>query len=119
MRHEVTDDDTARALGSGEIEVLGTPRLLAWLEGATVEAAKPLLADGQTTVGTGVRIRHRRPTRVGGRIEVTAELRQALLHRQGGGRRRPGRRRRRDRPGGRGRRLRTVSSIRQGMIEST
>jgi len=31
----VTDDDTAAALGSGSLPVLGTPRLLAWGEAAT------------------------------------------------------------------------------------
>jgi fluoroacetyl-CoA thioesterase len=76
MRHEVTADDTALALGSGEVEVLGTPRLVAWLEAATVEVARGLVAEGETTVGSGVRIRHRRPTPVGGRIVTTAQLRE-------------------------------------------
>ena len=74
--HEVTPADTAEALGSGDLAVLGTPRLLAWMEAATVAAAVPHLAEGATTVGTAVRIRHRRPTPVGGRVEVTAELRE-------------------------------------------
>ena len=34
----VGDDDTAEALGSGSLPVLGTPRLLAWCEAATCEA---------------------------------------------------------------------------------
>ena len=73
MNHEVTHDDTAVALGSGEVDVLGTPRLVAWLEAASVAAAGPLLGDGETTVGTAVRVRHRRPTPVGGSVEVHAE----------------------------------------------
>ena len=36
--HVVSVDDTARALGSGDLEVLGTPRLLAWCEAATLAA---------------------------------------------------------------------------------
>jgi predicted thioesterase len=43
MQFTVTDDDTALALGSGEIPVLGTPRLIAWLEAATVAEAAPRL----------------------------------------------------------------------------
>jgi fluoroacetyl-CoA thioesterase len=74
--HEVTTDDTAVALGSGDVDVLGTPRLLAWLEAATVEAARPHLGEGQTSVGTAVRIRHKRPTPVGGTVTVSAELRE-------------------------------------------
>jgi fluoroacetyl-CoA thioesterase len=67
----VTAQDTAAALGSGDVSVLGTPRLIAWLEAATVEVAKDFLDPSQTTVGTAVRIDHRRATPVGGRVHVT------------------------------------------------
>ncbi|MGW3208121.1 thioesterase family protein [Streptomyces sp. NPDC001135] len=73
MRHEVTDADTAVAVGSGDVPVLATPRLIAWLEAATVRAAAPLTGAGQTPVGTQVRIRHLRASPVGGRVEVSAE----------------------------------------------
>ncbi|KOV68744.1 thioesterase family protein [Streptomyces sp. MMG1121] len=73
MRHEVTDADTAVAVGSGDVPVLATPRLIAWLEAATVRAAAPLAQAGRTTVGTEVRVRHLRATAVGGRVEVSAE----------------------------------------------
>jgi predicted thioesterase len=73
MQYTVTDDDTAARVGSGDVEVLATPRLIAWLEAATLQAAAPFTAEGQTTVGTAVRIEHRRATRVGGTVEVTAE----------------------------------------------
>ena len=72
MRHEVTDADTAAALGSGDVPVLGTPRLIAWMEAATVQAAAASLNPGQTTVGISIRIEHRRATVVGDRVEVTA-----------------------------------------------
>jgi fluoroacetyl-CoA thioesterase len=72
MRHEVTDADTATALGSGDVPVLGTPRLIAWMEAATVRAAVPFSEPGQTTVGTAIRVEHRRPTVVGGSVEITA-----------------------------------------------
>jgi predicted thioesterase len=73
MIHEVSDADTAVALGSGEVEILATPRVVAWLEAATVTVARPHLAGGQTTVGTAVRVRHRRPTPVGGSVDVSAD----------------------------------------------
>ncbi|WP_369394187.1 thioesterase family protein [Streptomyces sp. CG1] len=78
MRHEVTDADTAVAVGSGDVPVLATPRLIAWLEAATVRAAARFTESGQTTVGTGVRIRHVRATPVGGRVEVSAEPADAV-----------------------------------------
>ncbi|GHE08260.1 thioesterase family protein [Streptomyces alanosinicus] len=73
MRHVVTDADTAAVVGSGDVPVLATPRLIAWLEAATVRAAAPFTEPGQTTVGTEVRIQHVRATPVGGRVEVSAE----------------------------------------------
>lgn len=66
--------DTAHALGSGELPVLGTPRLLALLEAATVAAVSEVLGPGVTTVGSQVLLRHRRPSPVGSAITVRAEL---------------------------------------------
>jgi fluoroacetyl-CoA thioesterase len=71
---EVTDADTARSLGSGDVAVLGTPRLLALAEAACIAAVAPQLAAGQTTVGTAVSLEHKRPTLPGAQIEVEAEL---------------------------------------------
>ena len=72
MRHEVTATDTATALGSGDVPVLATPQLIAWMEAATVRASTAFLETGQTTVGTAIRIEHRRATPVGGSVEITA-----------------------------------------------
>jgi fluoroacetyl-CoA thioesterase len=72
MRHEVTDTDTAAAMGSGDVPVLATPRLIAWMEAATVRAAAAFLGRGETTVGTAIRIEHHRATPVGGSVEITA-----------------------------------------------
>ena len=68
----VTDDDTAAALGSGSLPVLGTPRLLAWCEAATCAAIAALLGAGDTSVGTRVELEHVRASAVGARVEVTA-----------------------------------------------
>ena len=72
MPYEVTEADTATALGSGDVPVLATPRLIAWMEAATVQVAEPYVGAGQTTVGTAVRIEHRRATPVGGSVEIIA-----------------------------------------------
>ena len=71
---EVTETDTAQALGSGQMPVLGTPRLLALAEAACVAAVTPHLAEGQTTVGVAVSLEHRRASPVGASLEVEAEL---------------------------------------------
>ncbi|HET7017249.1 MAG TPA: hotdog domain-containing protein [Streptosporangiaceae bacterium] len=74
VTHEVGEDDTAIALGSGDLPVLGTPKLLALAEAACVAAVAAALPDGQTTVGAGVSLEHRKPSRLGTPIEVRAEL---------------------------------------------
>jgi fluoroacetyl-CoA thioesterase len=73
MRYQVAQADTATAVGSGDVPVLATPRLIAWMEAATVQCALPFLESGQTTVGTAVRIAHRRASPVGSSLEISAE----------------------------------------------
>jgi fluoroacetyl-CoA thioesterase len=70
----VTDADTALALGSGDVPVLGTPRLLALAEAATVAALAPTMDVGQTSVGSEVHLEHLRATPVGGTVIVRADL---------------------------------------------
>ena len=70
----VTDADTAQALGSGDVPVLGTPRVLAIAEAATVAATARLIPGGVTTVGTRAEIEHRAATRVGDRVTALATL---------------------------------------------
>ena len=74
VAHTVTDADTASAIGSGDVPVLATPRLLALMEAATIAAVRDHLQPGATTVGTHVALSHTSPTLVGGRVEVTARL---------------------------------------------
>ncbi len=72
--HTVGDDDTAIALGSGDVAVLATPRLLAWCEAATVRAVAAELDEGTTTVGMRVQIDHLAPTAIGRVVTTSAEL---------------------------------------------
>jgi fluoroacetyl-CoA thioesterase len=68
----VTEDDTAAAVGSGSLPVLGTPRLLAWCEAATCAAIDPSLGQGSTSVGTRIALDHQGASAVGEEVEVTA-----------------------------------------------
>jgi fluoroacetyl-CoA thioesterase len=70
----VADTDTAIAMGSGDVPVLGTPRLLALAEAATVAAIRSRLKPGQTSVGTSAVMEHKRPSPVGAEVVVEAEL---------------------------------------------
>jgi len=74
LTFEVTEADTAAAVGSGDLPVLGTPRLLAWCEAATCAAVDDSLEESQTTVGTRVSVEHSGASAVGERVEVHAGL---------------------------------------------
>lgn len=74
LERVVTDDDTAIALGSGDIAVLATPRLLAWAEAATVAVLAQQLEPAMTSVGSVVRLEHLAASPVGATVEVSAEL---------------------------------------------
>lgn len=68
----VTEADTALAVGSGSLPVLGTPRLLAWCENVTCAAIEPALSAGATSVGTRIALEHSGASPVGQQVEVTA-----------------------------------------------
>jgi fluoroacetyl-CoA thioesterase len=68
--HTVTDGDTAERLGSGDMPVLATPRLINWIERAAYAAAAETLSPGQTTVGTLVKVEHIKATPVGATVHV-------------------------------------------------
>ncbi|MCT9931238.1 thioesterase family protein [Planotetraspora sp. A-T 1434] len=70
----VEREDTAIRVGSGDVPVLGTPRLLSFAEGATVKAVQQYLDPGQTSVGTKVELEHLAPSPVGMHVEISAEL---------------------------------------------
>ncbi|MBN6053617.1 thioesterase, partial [Nonomuraea sp. RK-328] len=61
----VEREDTAQQVGSGDVPVLATPRLLTFAEMATVQAVHPHLAPGQSTVGTRVELEHLAPSPLG------------------------------------------------------
>ncbi len=68
----VSPADLATTLRSGDVAVLGTPRLVALCEEATVAAVEGLLPPGTTTVGTRVEVDHLHPNRIGDRVRATA-----------------------------------------------
>ncbi|MFY0406337.1 thioesterase family protein [Solicola sp. PLA-1-18] len=72
--HVVTDDDTALALGSGDLPVLGTPRLVAWCEEATCAAIATEVDGASSSVGTRVDVEHVAASAVGTTVTATAAV---------------------------------------------
>jgi predicted thioesterase len=74
LRHVVAEADTAVALRSGSVPVLGSPKVVALCEEASVQAIDGLLPTGQTTVGMRVQLDHLQPTAVGIEVHVESVL---------------------------------------------
>jgi predicted thioesterase len=70
----VEDRDTAKALGSGELDVLATPRMVALMEEASSKCIKAELSEDESSVGTLLEIKHVSATPVGMRAKATAEV---------------------------------------------
>lgn len=61
----VCAENTARAMGSGALEVFATPALVALAEKTCWTGIQPELEPGQGTVGTKLDLQHTAPTPVG------------------------------------------------------
>jgi predicted thioesterase len=70
----VEETDTAPSLGSGDVPVLGTPRIVALCEQAAIAALSGVLNGGDTTVGMRVQLDHLAPTAVGQSVSAEATL---------------------------------------------
>lgn len=70
----VSADSTAKSVGSGSLDVFGTPMMIALMERATCLAASEVLDEGETTVGTRVNVSHLSPTVTGREVRAEAEL---------------------------------------------
>ena len=70
----VSQSDSALSQGSGELEVLATPRMIALMENAAMLAVAPTLAPGETTVGGQISVSHLKPSAIGATVSATAVL---------------------------------------------
>lgn len=68
----VTATNTAKTVGSGNLEVFATPMMIALMEEAACNALANHLEPGQSSVGTEVAISHTAPSRLGATITATA-----------------------------------------------
>ncbi|MFO7851868.1 MAG: thioesterase family protein [Bacteroidota bacterium] len=69
LRTRVRENDTARAHGSGLLDVYSTPAMVAFMEKASMELVQPYLDKGYGTVGISLDIRHMKAIPVGERIK--------------------------------------------------
>ena len=70
----VTSDMTAKAVGSGGLEVFGTPFMMGLMECAAMWCVQNELPEGKGTVGVEISSSHLAPTPVGMKVSATAEV---------------------------------------------
>ncbi len=71
---EVTQENTAEAVGSGTLPVFATPAMIALIEATASGSVAPFLEEGSTTVGTHLDIAHSSATPVGMSATCETEL---------------------------------------------
>lgn len=70
----VKNEDSAKNVGSGDLEVLATPVLISYFENVSKELVKSYLEDGSSTVGMNININHLAPSKIGNKILVKSTL---------------------------------------------
>lgn len=70
----VTEELTARVMGSGELSVYATPAMIALMENTAYLSVSEYLEDGQGTVGTLMSVKHLSATPVGMQVSCETTL---------------------------------------------
>ena len=70
----VTEEKTAKAMGSGTLDVFATPAMIALLEEAAYKAVAEHLDEGCGSVGTYLDVKHVAATPLGMTVKAEAEL---------------------------------------------
>ncbi len=70
----VGPEHSAKHVGSGDVEVLSTPSMIAFMEMVALNCVQRYLPDNMTTVGIRVDVKHLNPAPVGSKIVVEAKL---------------------------------------------
>ena len=70
----VGKEHTAHHIGSGDLEVLSTPSMIAFIEHTCLECVQKYLDEKHTTVGVYVGVKHLKPAPIGEKVRVEVEV---------------------------------------------
>lgn len=78
QQYTVTENNTAKFMGSGDLDVLATPSLVAFMENAAKNYLNSFLTEDLGSVGSNININHIAPTLVGKKITIQGEIIQII-----------------------------------------
>ena len=70
----VSDELVASHVGSGSLTVYATPAMVTFVEHTCRKLVEGLLTEGQTTVGTMIKVEHLAPTPLGAEVHIRAQV---------------------------------------------
>ena len=70
----VDKNNTAKAVGSGDLNVFGTPMMIALMEEAACNCLAVFLDEDQSSVGTRINVSHTAASPMGAKITATASI---------------------------------------------
>ncbi|MFA6779836.1 MAG: thioesterase family protein [Paludibacteraceae bacterium] len=70
----VKEKDSAIALGSGSLNVFGTPAMIAYMEGLALKMVQNDIPEGCDTVGIGINAKHIKASPIGSKITFTSTV---------------------------------------------
>ena len=71
------EENTAAAMGSGNLEVFATPSMVALMEEAAAKSVQPFIGEDESTVGTLINVKHLSATPIGMSIHAESVLEEA------------------------------------------
>ena len=70
----VDENRVASHLGSGSLQVYGTPAMVIFIERTCRKLIEPQLPEGQTSVGVYLKVKHLAPSPMGATVSIRAEI---------------------------------------------
>lgn len=70
----VEEENIARHVGSGDVAVLSTPSMIAFMEETSMKCTQQYLPSEYTTVGVAVNVKHVNPAPLGSTVRVESKI---------------------------------------------
>lgn len=77
-KYTILEENSAKNMGSGDLDVLSTPSLVAFMENAAKNYLNKCLPEEMGSVGSNININHIAPTLIGNSITVRGKITEVI-----------------------------------------